>query len=59
MSSIDALPGEKTVILIAHRLTTVQRCDRILIIEAGRIVGFGVWDDLATDNLAFGRLIEA
>jgi len=37
MSAIDALAGAKTLILIAHRLTTVQNCDQIVRLEQGRI----------------------
>ena len=37
MASIDALGGKKTIILIAHRLTTVEKCDTIYRVENGGI----------------------
>lgn len=58
MESIKALPGEKTIIMIAHRLSTVRYCDRILVLENGRQVGFGSWDELSETCLAFKRLIS-
>src|SRR2546427_1807417 len=39
--AIDALFADRTGIVIAHRLATVQRCDRVLILEEGRIVEQG------------------
>ena len=58
MSAIDALPDEKTVLMIAHRLSTVQDCDRIIVMEGGRIVGFDTWDTLITENFAFQRITK-
>jgi ABC-type bacteriocin/lantibiotic exporter with double-glycine peptidase domain len=53
MASIDALPGDKTIIMIAHRLTTVKVCDRIAVLEKGRLVGIGGWDELMDNNSYF------
>jgi ATP-binding cassette subfamily B protein/ATP-binding cassette subfamily C protein len=39
MDEIYDLSGNKTLIIIAHRLTTVQRCDRKILIENGKIAG--------------------
>ena len=38
MESIDALQGSKTLIIVAHRLTTIRNCDRIYEIGNGRVV---------------------
>jgi ABC-type multidrug transport system fused ATPase/permease subunit len=38
MESIDALQGHKTLIIIAHRLTTIRNCDKIYRIEDGKAV---------------------
>ena len=62
MQAIRLLAGEKTVILIAHRLTTVEECDRIYLLEAGRVVDQGTYAELAAGSAAFrimARLQEA
>lgn len=41
MEAVRALHGSKTVIIVAHRLTTVQHCDRLHRLEQGRIVESG------------------
>jgi len=56
MAAIDALPGDKTVLMIAHRLSTVRRCDRIIVLDQGRLVGIGPWDTLMKENEAFQRI---
>ncbi|WP_299134020.1 hypothetical protein, partial [uncultured Amaricoccus sp.] len=43
----------KTIILIAHRLTTVRACDTIFMLEQGRLVAEGPYDDLIDTNRAF------
>lgn len=58
MAAIDNLPGDKTVLIIAHRLTTVQRCDRILILDQGRVAGFDRWDALSATNREFREIAE-
>ena len=42
VEEIKRLKGEKTIIVIAHRLTTVQHCDRIYCLEKGKIVNSGL-----------------
>jgi ABC-type multidrug transport system fused ATPase/permease subunit len=59
MAAIDALPGEKTVVMIAHRLSTVERCDRIVVMEQGRMVGCDSWAALMAENSAFQRIAQA
>jgi ATP-binding cassette subfamily B protein len=41
--------GRRTAIIIAHRLRTVQRADDILILEGGRVVGYGSGERLSSD----------
>ena len=47
--AVDKLLGERTAIVIAHRLATVQRADLILILEDGRIVEYGNRRQLLSD----------
>lgn len=57
MAAIRLLAGTRTVILIAHRLRTVSACDRILVLEEGRVVGDGAWDALLDDCAEFRALV--
>jgi ABC-type multidrug transport system fused ATPase/permease subunit len=62
MEAIDALPGDKTVMIIAHRLSTVKCCDRIIVLDQGQLVGCDTWDVLMAENPEFqsiARLGEA
>ena len=56
MNAIDALSSEKTVVMIAHRLSTLRNCDRIAVMEGGRLVGFDRWSDLERSSAKFRRL---
>lgn len=56
MDAITSLPDHKTVIMIAHRLSTLRGCDRIIVIEQGRLVGFDSWDNLSAENEVFKRI---
>lgn len=44
--SIDRMQGERTVIVITHRLASVRRCDRIYVFRSGRVVDEGSFDEL-------------
>jgi ATP-binding cassette, subfamily B, bacterial PglK len=57
MSAIDALPEDRTVAMIAHRLSTVRRCDRILVLDQGRVAGFDTWERLINNNALFETLV--
>ena len=54
--ALRALRGEKTVLLIAHRLSTVRACDRIVVIADGRLADCGTYDELLDRNPMFRRL---
>jgi len=58
MDAIDALPGDKTVLMIAHRLSTVKRCDRIIVLDRGVVVGCDTWNALIEENSAFRRIAQ-
>jgi ATP-binding cassette, subfamily B, bacterial PglK len=53
MDAIQELTGQKTVILIAHRLTTVENCEIIYMIADGQVVGQGTYKELFSANREF------
>lgn len=55
-ASIDALRGGRTILVAAHRLSTVRKADRIYVLEAGRIVESGTREDLLELNGRFRQL---
>ena len=56
--ALDTLMEGRTTIVIAHRLSTVQRADMILVTEDGRIVARGAHDDLLTSSPHYRRLYD-
>jgi ABC-type multidrug transport system fused ATPase/permease subunit len=59
VEAIERLGGAKTLIIIAHRLSTVEQCDRILVMKDGQIEAAGTFDELARDSVTFGDLVNA
>lgn len=57
MEAIRSLRGERTIILIAHRLRTVEACDQIAMLEHGRVVAQGSYASLLDSSDAFARLV--
>jgi ATP-binding cassette subfamily C protein len=58
-AAVEALHRSKTVIIIAHRLSTVRHCDRLLMIDQGRIIDSGTFEELHARNAGFQKLVEA
>lgn len=59
MASIEALPGDKTILMIAHRLSTVKVCDRIVVMDRGTVSGVDTWDALVETNHSFQKIAES
>ena len=53
MEAVNNLARAKTIILIAHRLTTVRNCDRIFLLERGQVSASGTYDELVAGNERF------
>lgn len=53
IEAIHNIAHQKTVIMIAHRLSTVRNCDRIFLLEHGKAVDSGTFDDLVSNNETF------
>jgi HlyD family secretion protein len=56
MDAIHDFSGQKTIIMIAHRLKTVQQCDIIFFISDGRVVDQGTYQELIKNNDHFKRM---
>jgi ATP-binding cassette subfamily C protein len=52
-TAIEHLRGRKTLIVIAHRLSTVQRCDSLIFLSAGRVEAMAPFDELMRESAAF------
>ena len=54
--AVDALSKGRTTIIVAHRLATVKKADRIIVLDAGRIVAQGTHDALVAEGGLYARL---
>ena len=57
--SIDNLKGKLTVVIVAHRISTVKNCDDIFIMKNGSIIETGDYKSLQSSSLQFKKMIEA
>ena len=57
--SIDALKGNSTIVIVAHRLSTIKNADRIFFLDAGKIVDDGTFEELFERNDKFKAMFLA
>ena len=58
MDAIHEFKGRKTLVLIAHRLKTVQKCDQIFMMEKGSVIDSGTYQKLIEKNKDFKKMSE-
>jgi len=56
MEAVHKLGQKKTIIMIAHRLSTVRECDCIFVLENGKIEGQGTFNELVKSNTRFKNM---
>jgi len=59
LDAIGGLDRELTILIIAHRLTTVRRCDTIVELERGVVVSQGTYEELLERSRSFRQMVEA
>ena len=57
--SIDGLKGSSTIIIVAHRLSTIKDADLIFFLDDGKIIGKGTFDELFDTNEKFKNMFNA
>ncbi len=58
MEAIEECARKKTIILIAHRLNTVKKCDLIFMVDQGKLVDQGSYNYLSENNAYFREMVE-
>jgi len=59
IAALEALRGVKTLVIIAHRLTTVRRCDRLAVLRDGRLAAVGSYDELLARDAGFRAMADS
>jgi ATP-binding cassette, subfamily B, bacterial PglK len=59
IDSIDRLKKGRTIIIVAHRLTTVENCDTLYIIKDGTVNGSGSYEELIKNSNEFKQMVNA
>ncbi|WP_305982449.1 ABC transporter ATP-binding protein [Roseivirga thermotolerans] len=57
-SNIDKLKGKYTIVMVAHRLSTIKNADVVVLMESGRVVDFGAYDVLLERSTRFRRMVQ-
>lgn len=59
MRAINSLANNKTIIMVAHRISTIQNCDKIVVMEKGKITAEGTFEKLTNSSSVFQRLSKS
>jgi ABC-type multidrug transport system fused ATPase/permease subunit len=56
--ALDSMRGKVTVVLIAHRLNTIQHADKVILMEAGQVKDSGTFKELIARNPSVDRIVD-
>ena len=56
--TVQSLHGEITMVIVAHRLSTVRHCDQVLFMSDGRVASQGSFDEVVATNQEFAHLVR-
>ena len=56
VEALERLQGEHTLVVIAHRLSTVRNCDTLFMLDKGKLVASGSYEELMTQSVEFRRM---
>lgn len=56
--TVTALHGRMTVVVVAHRLSTVRHCDQVVFLERGRVAAAGTFEEVRAASPAFAHLVR-
>lgn len=57
MDAISKLDRDTTVLMVAHRLSTIRHCDQIFLLDNGQVIGHGRYDELLSSNQKFAEMV--
>ena len=57
-NAIDKLMHGKTSLIIAHKFSTIKKCDKIILIDKGRIIAQGTHQELINSNSSYKNMNE-
>ena len=58
LDAVFELKNHATIIMISHRLSAIKNADNILVLDQGRAVDEGTWDDLISRNKKFIEMLK-
>ncbi len=57
-NAIDKMKGTKTIIIVAHRLSTIRNSDDIIVLDSGRVLSRGTFDKLMEESEEFRKMVK-
>ena len=58
IESLNSLSGQITIIIISHRIKTIENCNQILLLNQGKLIAKGSYDELSKNSIEFNKFIS-